>query len=109
MDWPPGAHASTFGGNPVCCAAALANLEVIIEDRLAEQANLKGLFFKQELSGIQQIKEIRQIGLMLGIELDSTSTIEKLIQNFIKHGLITDRFLFLPNAFRIAPPSEAQW
>lgn len=97
-------HITTFGGHPVCCAAALANLEIILEDDLADKANLKGLYFKQALSEIDQIKEIRQIGLMLGIELDSISTTDKLIQNFIDHGLITDRFLFKPNAFRIAPP-----
>ncbi|MCD4730757.1 MAG: aspartate aminotransferase family protein [Bacteroidales bacterium] len=97
-------HITTFGGHPVCCAAALANLEVIIEDKLAELANLKGIYFKQELSGIEQIKEIRQIGLMLGIELESISMTDKLMQNFIDQGLITDRFLFMPNAFRIAPP-----
>jgi len=97
-------HITTFGGHPVCCAAALANLEVILEDDLAVKANLKGLYFKQALSEIDQIKEIRQIGLMIGIELDSMSTTDKLMKKFIDHGLITDRFLFLPNAFRIAPP-----
>ncbi len=97
-------HITTFGGHPVCCAAALANLEIILEDDLADKANLKGLYFKQALSEIDQIKKIRQIGLMLGIELDSMSTTDKLMKNFIDHGLITDRFLFMPTAFRIAPP-----
>ncbi len=97
-------HITTFGGHPVCCAAALANLEIILEDDLADKANLKGLYFKQALSEIDQIKKIRQIGLMLGIELDSMSTTDKLMKNFIDQGLITDRFLFMPTAFRIAPP-----
>ena len=97
-------HITTFGGHPVCCAAAVANLEVILEDDLADKANLKGSYFKQALSEIDQIKEIRQIGLMLGIELDNILITDNLIQNFIDHGLITDRFLFMPNAFRIAPP-----
>ena len=97
-------HITTFGGHPVCCSAALANLEVILEDDLVEQANLKGRYLKQALSGIKQIKEIRQIGLMLGIELDNNTTTDRLMNKFIKHGLISDRFLFMPNAFRIAPP-----
>lgn len=97
-------HITTFGGHPVCCAAALANLEVILEDKLADQANNKGAIFKEALSEIKQIKEIRQIGLMLGLELENIATTDKLIQHFIEHGLVSDRFLFMPNAFRIAPP-----
>ncbi len=97
-------HITTFGGHPVCCAAALANLDVILEEKLADQANVKGSFFKQALSDIKQIKEIRQIGLMLGIELESISITDELMHNFIEFGLISDRFLFMPNAFRIAPP-----
>lgn len=97
-------HITTFGGHPVCCAAALANLEVILEDKLADQANNKGKIFNEALTEIKQIKEIRQIGLMLGIELKDIASTDKLMQQFIEHGLISDRFLFRPNAFRIAPP-----
>ena len=97
-------HITTFGGHPVCCAAALANLEIILEDDLAYKANLKGKYFKQVLSEIDQIKEIRQVGLMLGVEIDNISATDKLMHEFIDNGLITDRFLFMPNAFRIAPP-----
>lgn len=97
-------HITTFGGHPVCCAAALANLEIIVEEGLVEMANSKGSYFKQALSEIEEIKEIRQIGLMLGIELHSISVTDKIMKNFIAYGLISDRFLFRPNAFRIAPP-----
>lgn len=97
-------HITTFGGHPVCCAAAFANLEVILEDKLPEKAIINGLYFKQALSEIHQIKEIRQIGLMLGIELENIPITDKLMHLFVEHGLISDRFLFMPNAFRIAPP-----
>lgn len=97
-------HITTFGGHPVCCAAALANLEIIIDEKLADQSNSKGAYIKQALSGIEQIKEIRQIGLMLAVELDNNSITNRLMTLLIEHGLISDRFLFMPNAFRIAPP-----
>lgn len=97
-------HITTFGGHPVCCASALANLEVILESNLAEEANIKGYCFKQSLLEIEKVKEIRQIGLMLGIELEYKTTTDRLMKKFIDHGLLSDRFLFMPNAFRIAPP-----
>jgi len=99
-------HITTFGGHPVCCAAGLANLEVIFEEKLADQANLKGSYLKEALADIEQIKEIRQIGLMLGIELENNDITDRIMNNFIEQGLISDRFLFMPHAFRIAPPQN---
>ncbi len=70
----PGSHGSTFGGNPVACAAALAVLQVIREESLVEKAEQVGWYFKrrlEELKGrFQLIREVRGCGLMLGIELD---------------------------------------
>ncbi len=97
-------HITTFGGHPVCCAAALANLQVILEEKLSEEANKKGKIFKEALSSNNKIQEIRQVGLMLGIDLENNELASKLANIFVKNGLITDRFLFRPNAFRIAPP-----
>ena len=71
MTLPPGAHGSTFGGNPVCCAAALATLDLVEQDLLAN-AREKG---SQLLAGLQSIADrnhsigqVRGLGLMLGIE-----------------------------------------
>lgn len=97
-------HITTFGGHPVSCAAALASLEVIIDEKLAEQADAKGQRFEDALKNHPQIKRIRRTGLMLGLDMESDLNCEKLVTSFVKHGLITDRFLFRPNAFRIAPP-----
>jgi len=97
-------HITTFGGHPVCCAASLANLEVILEEKLAQSANIKGEYFKEALIDHPKIKDIRQIGLMLGLDLGNNEEANQLVKIFIEHGLITDRFLFRPNAFRIAPP-----
>lgn len=97
-------HITTFGGHPVSCAAALANLEIILEDRLAEAANEKGKQFYELLKGHSAIKEIRYKGLMMGIELKNGSAASTLTGCLAEEGLITDRFLFRSSAFRIAPP-----
>jgi len=67
----PGAHGSTFGGNPLACAAALAALEVIEEEDLVNQAAQKGAYLMDKLRQIQSplIREVRGKGLMVGIEL----------------------------------------
>src|SRR5207244_4838318 len=53
MSWPPGSHGSTFGGNPVSCAAALATLD-LLEEGLIERAATQGDILKQALEGVQQ-------------------------------------------------------
>jgi len=97
-------HITTFGGHPVSCAAARANLKVILENDLSELANHKGSIFYDELIDHPKIKTIRKKGLMLGLDLENEKLTGKLVNEFLKNGLITDRFLFRSNAFRIAPP-----
>jgi len=67
----PGQHGSTFGGNPLACAAALAALSVIEEEDLPGQAAGKGAYLMEELQSLQSplIREVRGLGLMIGIEL----------------------------------------
>jgi acetylornithine/LysW-gamma-L-lysine aminotransferase len=67
----PGVHGSTFGGNPLSCAAAIAALEVIEEEDLARQALVKGAYLLDKLRRIESpnIREVRGKGLMIGIEL----------------------------------------
>ena len=67
----PGAHGSTFGGNPLACAAALAALAVIEEEDLATQAAEKGEYFVEKLKAIRSplLREVRGLGLMIGVEL----------------------------------------
>lgn len=67
----PGAHGSTFGGNPLSCAAALAALEAIEEENLAGQAAEKGTYLMERLRQIESplVREVRGMGLMIGIEL----------------------------------------
>lgn len=71
-DWGPGAHASTFGGNPVACAAALVTLDLIEKELMANAARV-GAFLKAELQGLARryslIGDVRGRGLMLGVEI----------------------------------------
>lgn len=97
-------HITTFGGHPVSCAASLAALEVLINEQLIEQADQKGKLFKEALLPIKMVKDIRQIGLMLGVELNEEVPIGALLKHLQKHKLIVDQFLFHEHAFRIAPP-----
>jgi 4-aminobutyrate aminotransferase len=71
--WHAGTHGGTYGGNALACAAAVATLNVIIEERLVENAAAMGAVLKGELSELQQnnplIGDVRGAGLMIGVEL----------------------------------------
>jgi 4-aminobutyrate aminotransferase len=72
MTWPPGAHASTFGGNPVACAAALATI-ALLEEELIDNAARMGAHLMDRLRDwpqrFPQVGEVRGLGLMIGVEL----------------------------------------
>ncbi len=97
-------HITTFGGHPVCCAAALANLKLLTGSDIIDNVNKKGDIFRNKLSGHPAVKEIRQKGLMMAIELQNEQHVNKLLKLFIENGLVVDQFLFNPTSFRIAPP-----
>jgi 4-aminobutyrate aminotransferase len=73
MDWVPGSHASTFGGNPVCIAAALATLDVIEQERLLENATEVGNYMMKRMADWPSkhplVGDVRGRGLMIGVEL----------------------------------------
>ncbi len=66
----PGMLGTTFGGNHLACSAALAVLEIIEKESLIENADKIGAYLKEELISIPQVKEVRGLGLMIGIEFD---------------------------------------
>ena len=72
MTWPPGAHASTFGGNPVACAAALATIQ-LLEEGLIENAAAMGRHLMDRMRAWPErfpiVGDVRGLGLMLGVEL----------------------------------------
>jgi acetylornithine/succinyldiaminopimelate/putrescine aminotransferase len=96
-------HITTFGGHPVCCAAGLASLNVIIEDNLVETCYLKSELFKLELSH-PLISDVRGDGLLLAVQLIDPEYVGYAITHAPDYGLILDYFLFCNDAFRIAPP-----
>ncbi len=85
-----GEHSSTFGGNPVVCAAADATLEVLMNERLVENAAEVGAYFKNQLLEIQRelriIREVRGLGLMLGAEM--RFDVYSILQNALQNGVL---------------------
>ncbi len=96
-------HITTFGGHPVCCAAGLAALEVLLNEDLIPGVEAKETLFKKLLVH-PQIKEVRGKGLMLAVEFESFDLNKKIIDRCIENGIITDWFLHCSNSMRIAPP-----
>jgi acetylornithine/N-succinyldiaminopimelate aminotransferase len=96
-------HITTFGGHPVCCAAGLAALEVLLEQDLVAQVSEKETLMRSLLIH-PTIKQIRGKGLMLAIELENFDINKKIIDRCIANGVITDWFLHCDNSMRIAPP-----
>ena len=96
-------HITTFGGNPVCCASALATLNVIQEEHLVEQVEQKGKLFEQYLHH-PAIREIRRIGLMFAIDFESAEKVSAIVHQAKADGVICYWFLSHPFSFRIAPP-----
>jgi acetylornithine/succinyldiaminopimelate/putrescine aminotransferase len=97
-------HITTFGGHPLSCAAAIANLRVIIDEKLTDDADRKGSGFRMALNGHPAIMGIRQKGLVLGVDLSNPLQRTKFSTAALQNGLIIDWFLFSPATFRIAPP-----
>jgi acetylornithine/N-succinyldiaminopimelate aminotransferase len=96
-------HITTFGGHPVCCAAGLAALEVLLDENLVSGIAEKEALFRKLLVH-PAIQQVRGKGLMLAVELDSFDLNKKIIDRCIEHGIITDWFLHCSNSMRIAPP-----
>jgi len=96
-------HITTFGGNALACAAALANLNVILEENLIEQVEHKEALIRAQLK-YPGIMNIHGKGLMLAAEMKSNAEVLKTMEACYRKGLITDWFLFADNCLRIAPP-----
>ena len=99
---PPKSHTSTFGGNPTACAAALANLEVIIQEGLIEKTKTHGEYFINQLRGIEcdKIRDVRGLGLMLAIELKEKAG--PFVQKLMNEGVIV--LLAGATVIRLLPP-----
>ncbi len=100
----PGKHGSTFGGNPVACAAGLATLRVLADDELYARAHRLGdrlrAEFRSALDGCAAVRDIRGSGLMLGIELDRPCG--PLVQGALDRGLLIN--VTADSVIRLLPP-----
>ncbi len=99
---PLRSHTSTFGGNPIACAAALATLEVIEKEDLAEKAKILGAYFLEKLNRLKssKIREVRGLGLMIGIELKEKAG--RYVQALMEKGVIV--LLAGSTVIRLLPP-----
>ncbi|QJW98106.1 acetyl ornithine aminotransferase family protein [Frigoriglobus tundricola] len=91
MDWPPGSHASTFGGNPVSCRAALATIDLLEREYMAN-ATARG---EQLRAGLRELSKkhpsltgVRGLGLMTAVDLPSAAMRERVIQTAFQRGLL---------------------
>jgi acetylornithine/LysW-gamma-L-lysine aminotransferase len=99
---PVGKHGTTFGGNPLASAAALAAIDYMIEHNLAQQAKEKGDYFVEQFTkrNCARVREIRNLGLMIGIELKEK--VKPFLLNLMKEGVLA-----LPagtTVLRLLPP-----
>jgi len=100
---PPLGHITTFGGHPVCCAAGLASMRVLTEEKLIESCSGKSKLFR-DLLHHDLISSIRGEGLLLAVRLNKPEYVKMAISRAPDFGLILDYFLFCNDSFRIAPP-----
>src|SRR5277367_67632 len=114
MDWVPGSHASTFGGNPVCIAAALATLDVIEKEHLLEHTAEVGAHMLKRMASwpakLKLVGDVRGRGLMIGVDIVKDKTTkeygaaerDRIVGKAFEHGV-----LFLgcgPSTVRLCPP-----
>lgn len=97
----PGSHGTTFGGNPVCCAAAYAQINELLDRKLADNAEEVGTYFMEKLSKLPHVKEVRGKGLLVGVEFDFEGSGE------IKNSCLSRRLMVTSigtSIIRMVPP-----
>ena len=98
-------HITTFGGHPVSAAAAFASLEYITKNPdIIKSVTAKEKLFKDLLTGLPQVKEIRSNGLLMAVDLGNSENLFKAVDLLQINGIHTDWFLFDDHSFRISPP-----
>ncbi len=110
MDWPPGSHASTFGGNPVACSAALQTLR-LVEKKYRANAHERGEQLRQGLRSLAGrhsfVKDVRGLGLMVGMEVGSDDGPDPDLRDQIIERAFRRGLLLLPcgpSTVRFCPP-----
>ena len=97
-----GSHGTTFGGHPVSCAAALAEIDELLERNLADNAKKMGKYFMEKLADIPHVKEVRGQGILVGVEFDGSIRAAD-----VKHGCLDRKLLITAignDIIRMVPP-----
>lgn len=97
----PGSHGTTYGGNPVCCAASYAQINELLDRDLASNADTMGEYFKCKLKDLPHVKEVRGKGLLVGVEFDCDIVLD------VKHKCFDRKLLITAigkNVIRMVPP-----
>lgn len=97
-------HITTFGGHPVCCAAGLAALNYLLDNKITEAVEHKGALYEKLLRDHPAVREIRRAGLLLAVELGDSGRLYRIMELFKEAGILSDWFLYCDTAFRISPP-----
>lgn len=102
-------HSSTFGGNPLACAAGLAAIDVILEENLVQRAHDQGQKFIDGIHGLQEkyprcIREVRGVGLMIGIEFTHADIAGLVIAGLAQRDVLAAYTLNNPTVIRLEPP-----
>ncbi len=95
-----GSHGSTFGGNPVCCAAAMAVLETVTADGFLSEVQAKAKYIREKLSAMNGVKSVSGLGLMIGVELESKAALD-VVNAALEKGLLV---LTAKTKVRLLPP-----
>ncbi|MFA5929061.1 MAG: aminotransferase class III-fold pyridoxal phosphate-dependent enzyme [Candidatus Margulisiibacteriota bacterium] len=106
--WKPSAHGGTFTGNPVCCAAGLATLAVVEEEKLLENTTEVGRYllesFTKSMKKCRILKDVRGLGLMIGLELESNEQVKKVLELCLQQKVILISCGLHDQVVRLAPP-----
>ncbi len=97
----PGTHATTFGGNPVCCAGALSVLSQL-DDAMLASVQEKGRYMREKIAAMPGVKEVRGMGLMLGVGLEEGLVSGDLVKRMLEQGLLC--LTAGHNTIRLLPP-----
>lgn len=105
----PFIHSNTFGGNPLCCSAAIAAIEVLVKENLADKAADTGKYFKGEFEKVMAdyptlVMAVRGIGLMIGVEMHERDKAVAAAQELFNRGVLTAHTMNNPKVIRIEPP-----
>jgi acetylornithine/succinyldiaminopimelate/putrescine aminotransferase len=105
---PPLAHVTTFGGHPVCCAAGLASLQVILDEDLPARAERTGARIRAELKALGEryggVREVRGLGMLIGLELETADRTRRFAERAFAEGVIIGWTLHSDTVIRLAPP-----